>query len=247
MMKHAICLLPLLAGFSAAAATYNVSTEFSSQTNTQTSLWSYRFNTTGQHDNAYRLMTTSGNIQTELGAFVNHSLGPSSSPTLFAGRFPCWFTPSARQLAPLFCNNGSTNNAIASFRASGTAVVTTRITAAQSLEIVPPPAGLAVVSFLVPTAGMATILYQFTPNDYSCALPGSSVAADGIVWSVDKNAEIATTGKLFSTTAMSLASTGSQNLSFAVNVGDRINFVVAPNQNNPNCDSTVLSASITIS
>jgi len=247
MIKHAVCLLALLSGGSAAAATYDVSTQFSTQTNTQTSLWSYRFSTTTQHNNAYRLMTTSGNIHTELGAFVNHSVGPSSRPKLSNASFPCWFTPSGPQLAPLFCNNGSINNAIAAFRASGTAVVTTRITAAQSLEIVPPPTGLAVVSFLVPTAGTATILYQFTPNDYSCALPGSELVADGIVWSVDKNAEIATTGKLFSTSAMSLASTGSQNLSFPVNVGDRINFVVAPNKNNPNCDSTVLSASITIS
>jgi len=247
MMTYATCALALLAGCgSAAAATYDLSAQFSTSANTPTSTWSYRFNTTGLHDNAYSLLTSSGYIHRELGAFVTRTVGPDSRPRLAEASFPCWFTPSGPDLAPLFCNNASTNNAIASFRARDTAVFTARVTPPHSVQFSPPAQGLSAISFLVPTAGLATIIFQFTPNDYSCALPGSRVPADGIVWSVDKNTEIVTTGKLYSTSAMSLATTGSQNLSFPVAVGDRINFVIAPNKGNANCDSTVLTATITI-
>jgi hypothetical protein len=230
----------------ACATTYNASDEFSIAANSQSSLWSYRFNTTGVHDNDYSLMISSGHIRNELGAFVAHADGPASKPVLAAMTFPCWFTPKAPGLAPLFCNNPSINNAVASFRTAGTTVFTSRITPAQSIQFSPPAKGLSAVSFLVPAGGTATILYQFTPNDYSCALPGSRVSADGIVWSVDKNTETVTWGTLYTTSATSLATTGFQNVSFPVEKGDRINFIIAPNKGNANCTSTVLNATITI-
>jgi hypothetical protein len=247
MIRQGLAALAVLAPLRGAnATTYNASAEFSISANSQTSLWSYRFNTTGVHDNSYSLMTSSGRIHNELGAFVVHSAGPASTPTLATANFACWFTPEAPSLSPLFCNNPTINNAIASFRTRGTLVVTSRVTPAQTIQFSPHPKGLSAVSFLVPTAGQATILYQFTPNDYSCALPGSTFTADGILWSVDKNAETVTGGALTTTSAMSLATTGSQNVSFPVNQGDRINFIIAPNKRNANCTSTVLNATITI-
>jgi hypothetical protein len=247
MIRQGLGALAMLAPLGGACATsYNVSTEFSISTNTQTSLWSYRFNTTGVHDNNYSLMATSGNIRNELGAFLANANGPSTTPTLGDASFPCWFTPAGAGLTPLFCNNATSNNAIASFRKGASTIFTARITPAGTVQFSPPPAGLSVVSFLVPAAGMATILYQFTPNDYSCSLPGSDVTADGITWSVDKNAETVTYGTLYTTSAMSLATTGSDNVSFPVNRGDRINFIIAPNKGNANCTSTVLNATISI-
>jgi len=230
----------------ACATTYNASAGFSVTSNSQTSLWSYRFNSTGVHDNNYSLMTSSSRILNELGAFIVHADGPASKPVLEEARFPCWFTPKAPQRMPSFCNNPSINNAIATFRAAGTAVFTARVTPAQTIQFSPDPKGLSAVSFLVPVAGMATVLYQFTPNDYSCALPGSGLTADGIIWSVDKNAETVTWGTLTTTSAMSLATTGSDNVSFPVNKGDRINFIIAPNKGNANCTSTVLNATVII-
>jgi hypothetical protein len=230
----------------ACAATYNVSSGFSISSNTQTSLWSYRFSTSTAHTNNYSLMTTSGNLVNELGAFITNANGPATKPVLSVASFPCWFTTNGPGLAPLFCNNPSVNNAIASFLAGKSTVYTARVTPAETVQFTPPATGLSVVSFLVPKSGMATILYQFTPNDYSCALPGSGVTADGINWYVDKNTETVTWGTLYTTSAMSLATTGADNVSFSVNQGDRINFIIAPNKGNANCTSTVLSATITI-
>lgn len=247
MMRQSLGALAVLAPLSYAnATTYNLSAEFSISTNTQTSLWSYRYSTSTAHTNNYTLMTTSGNIVNELGAFVVNSNGPAAKPILTLASFPCWFTPTGPGLAPLFCNNPTNNNAIASFRTGSAAVDTARITPAETVQVSPPATGLSVVSFLAPVAGTATILYQFTPNDYSCALPGSGLTADGINWYVDKNTETVTWGTLYTTSAMSLATTGAQNVSFPVNKGDRINFVVAPNRGNANCTSTVLNVSISI-
>jgi hypothetical protein len=242
----AAVLAAVAPGRAADAATYDLVSEFSIASNSNTSTWSYRFNTTGAHNNNYELMSTSGDLHGTLGALVWPANVRDTRFTLTGGLYPCWYTPSGPALAPRFCNNASGNNAVDSFRPGRSRIYAARVTPAQSMAIAPPPQGLAVVSFLVPNNGTATIYFTFMPNDYSCELAGSGVTADGIAWSVDRNSTSLSHGVLFSTSPLTLASTGSLNLTTAVTAGERINFTVAPNNGNANCDTTVLTASIVL-
>jgi hypothetical protein len=228
------------------AATYDLVSEFSTTSNSNTSTWSYRFNTTGAHNNNYELMSTAGSLHGTLGALVWPTNVRDTRFTLTGGSYPCWYTPSGPALAPRFCNNGSANNAVDSFRPGRSRIYAARVTPARSMALAPPAQGLAVVSFLVPNNGTATIYFTFMPNDYSCELSGSGIKADGIVWSVDRNSTILSHGVLFSTSPLTMASTGSLNLTTAVTAGERINFTVQPNDGNANCDTTVLTASIVL-
>lgn len=228
-----------------AATTYDLSKDFSTTVNSAKSVWAFGFNTSGAHDGKYTLMKTSADLLGQLGVFLAPSYANPGKTRLTTGSFPCWYTPSAATLAPSFCNNPSANNAIDSFRLGKSVLYTARIAPAQSVTIEPPPKGLAVVSFLVPQSGNVNVLFEFTPNDYSCYLPGSGTKADGIVWSVDRNTELLTYGPLYTTSAMDIGSTGVVNLTVSVNKGDRLNFTVAGNNGNANCSSTVLTAVLT--
>jgi hypothetical protein len=242
LTQFSILLLP---GRVMAADTYDMSADFSTSVNTDKSVWAYGYNVTGAHDGKYTLMTSSADLRGQLGVFLAPSANPGKT-RLITNAFPCWYTPAATTLAPSFCNNPSTNNAVASFRLGKSALYTARIAPAHSVTIEPPPHGLAVVSFLVPRGGNVNVLFEFTPNDYSCYLPGSGAKADGIVWSVDRNTEMLTYGPLASTSAMDIGTTGVVNLTVAVNQGDRLNFTVAGNNGNVNCNSTILTARLTV-
>src|SRR5205085_12132466 len=82
---------------------------------------------------------------------------------------------------------------------------------------------VAVVSFLSPKSGTATVSYSFT--DIDCH------GGNGINWHVDKNSGLKTdlaSGFLQSTrcTDTRYATTGAHSLQVAVRKGDRINFVI---------------------
>ncbi len=246
-LAYILSLVPLAMAsglFSRAlAATYNAVTQFSIKANSDTSLWSYRVNSTGVHDNNYSLLPESGNINK--GVFLVPNAKASVGYSLKVALLPCWVTTSNPSGPPSVCANKTDYNVLED-GTLGSAIHSNLVSPAQHIRFHPPMPGLTVVSFLAPATGLATIQYDFTPIDYSCSLPSSGYTADGIVWSVDSNTTILATGTLQSTSATDVATTGSQTISAQVSKGDRINFTIAPNNGNANCDTTVLSASITL-
>jgi hypothetical protein len=102
-----------------------------------------------------------------------------------------------------------------------------------------PPQGnsLAVVSWLSPVTGLADIEFSFTDIDPN--------GGSGINYFVDRNNLI---GQLAGGTLANGGSTGVVSLTdVAINVGDRINFVVDPGIGGGNeFDSTALTATITV-
>ncbi len=236
--------LALIETEEANAVTYDVVDQFSVQVNSNSSRWSYRFNTTGIHDNDYTLMTVSGDLPDQLGAFLKLFPGSTTKETVINAKFPCWYTPNGPSITPDFCVNRSNNNGLYTY-SIGTTLMATQVFPAQHLSYHPPATGLSAVSFLAPRGGDATIAYDFTPINYACQLPGGP-GSQGIVWSVDLNTETMATGTLLTTSPTDIATTGNQTLTVAVRKDDRINFIIAPNKGDPLCDTTVLTATITL-
>jgi hypothetical protein len=208
----------LAAGTVHAAAVYDAAKQFSKVSNTSTSTWSYRFNTTDVRDGNYTLLpnvvvdskdwTTKRNGKT---VKVKASLWES-------GAFP---EVTANQSKQTYTAN------------FGFGVVTWP---AHTVYMHPDTTGDDVLSFLAPKRGKLNIAYSFTDID--------PYGGNGILWYVDHNAGSSgdlATGMLDSTDTID--TTGVKHLTVSMNKGDRINFIVDSDAD-ISYDSTAVTAVI---
>jgi hypothetical protein len=207
---------------SAYAKTSDAVKKFTTKANSNTTAWSYRAGDTGGHDGNYTLLTNVGTLDvTKNGKALTLKI---------------WDTPSQGYGVPLFYADKSG----VAYQAPSNAPFNVP---AHTL-VYHPGYGLvpAVLSFLAPKAGTATVNYDYTHLDWTCS------SGQGILWSIEKNfgnGSLAN-GKLFSPNAQDIDTTGPQVLTVAVAKGDRINFILDPVANPPSCDSTGLQASVSI-
>jgi hypothetical protein len=207
----------------ATAKTYNAVKQFTTTTNSDTSTWSYRASDGGGHDGNYALLTNVGTI----------SVMKNGRPKTL----PDWYTPSADFGVPIYWANKS---------AAQVTTVSNGDTIsfpAQTLVYHPGYDNVsAVLSFLAPKSGTATINYDYTHLDWSCGAEGV-----GIAWSIEKNFGngALASGHLYSPNAQNIDTTGPQTTSVAVVAGDRINFII-DGANPPYCDSTGLAATVSV-
>jgi hypothetical protein len=218
-----IGLVVMFLAVGAYAQTFSAVNDFSNTINTATSLWSYRYNTTGTRDGNYRLMP---------GTYIDSSqwynwgdlLGlaiwapdPSSStcPCFFVNKFP----------RPLISNYGF-----------GPIVLP-----AQSIFLNPANSAIgdAVLSFRAPETGTVTVNYSFTNID--------PYGSTGVNWYIDLNSGLS--GDLYSGTVRStpgnVGTTGEQSFQIAVSQGDRLNFIITGSDGSYSFDSTAMMATIT--
>ncbi len=221
----ALAYIGLLFTFLAAGAraqTYSAAPSYSPTTNTDTSPWSYRYNTTGTRDGNYALLTyaahggstwTSGGKKVAMSSWFSQPGGTSC---------PC--VGANRRTLPLTTNYGH-----------GPVVL-------PSLSIFVHPSttsnvGETVLSFLVPKDGKVTVTYSFTDID--------PYGGNGINWYVDLNSGVngdLHSGSVYSTPGH-IAATGARHFDIQVAKGDRINFVIDSN-NDFSYDSTAVRATV---
>jgi len=209
-------------------ANYSAVTQFSYTDNSDTSIWSYRYNDTKNHDNNYTLL---------------------SAVTAEAETSYCQ-AGTTQQVPAKFWNTGSKSVPIVGVDKTATEWTfcgTDDPWYAHSLLMHPGPGvdgaasgGLVVVSFLVPADGTATIKF-----DFSHIQPCSGSGTKGIVWSIDLNASTLASGHLWTKSTADIATTGVRHGTMAVHLGDRINFTVTP-ADQYYCNSTTLSAGIRV-
>jgi hypothetical protein len=223
-MKHASVLI-VMAGFAALAGaakatTYNAVSQFSDTVNSDTSKWSYRFNTTGTRDGNYALM-------------------PSTSPSGAQ-----WYRGKAKAKVTIWTQSGPDSSANMAANKNAMAQTAnfccgTVTWPAHSIYANPSSPGDDVLSFLAPKTGTATVQFSFTDID--------PYGGNGIRWYVDLNAGTSgdlASGSLDSTSPSSLSTTGVQSIVVPVVKGDRINFIIDADGDD-SFDSTAITATIT--
>ncbi len=204
----------------AQAATYDAVKSFSNTVNTATSRWSYSYNATGTRDGNYTLLpgTVADDTQWHKGKALV--------------KVPVWESPAGPSYADYAAVNKSSVGWTANF-CCGTVTWP-----AHSIYLNPAYNGVGdtVVSFLAPKSGTASVSYSFSHIDPH--------GGNGISWFVDLNSGLS--GDLASGTLSSaLSTTGTLTLTVAVKKGDRVNFIVSPNDGNPTYESSVMTATIT--
>jgi uncharacterized repeat protein (TIGR03803 family) len=198
---------------------YDAVADFSVECNTNTSRWSYRYNTTGSRDGNYSLLPyvePSGTQWYENDEPIKLSMW-FSYPDNANG--PCMFANKDHsQLTEL---NGEI--------------------ALPPLSIYEHPSTLSgtsdtVLTFLAPNAGEVKVTYSFTHIDAD--------GGQGIDWYIDLNSGV--NGDLYSGYLPCCKVNGTGPLHFDVEVkkGDRINFIVAAHNGDFDYDSTALTASV---
>jgi hypothetical protein len=201
------------------AQTYDAVGGFSTTKNTDKSIWSYRYNTSGTRDGNYSLLSSFGinNNQWHLGKkLVSVPYWLPSNPSVC----PCiWVNKHSLQLTANFCCGIIDLPA----RSLGAHPSTTS------------NIGDTVLSFLVPKAGTVTVTYSFTDID--------PYGGNGIDWYVDLNSGL--NGDLASgfldSTPGNIETTGVQQFTIAVQKGDRINLII-DSRGDFHFDSTALTA-----
>ena len=194
--------LAALAAPAAQAKTYNAVAQYSAVSNTDTQHWSYRYST-GARDGNYALLPLAS---TDAADWQND--GGTTVPLDY------WSNPGFNY--PLISAN-TTRKRLHRDYGYGNVYL-----APKSLFI-DPGYQVAVVSFLSPKRGTATVTYSFT--DIDCH------GGNGIDWYVDKNSGLTrdlASGVLASTNCddTQYATTGVQQLQVKVRKGDRINFII---------------------
>lgn len=206
----------------ACAQIYTAAGGFSAATNTDTSRWSYRYNTTGTRDGNYTLLPISEPTDATWynwgDAFVPNRWYPQPVDVC-----PC-IGPVNKLTIPLVSNFGF-----------GPIIAPAR-------SIIEHPSsssdvGDTVISFLVPKAGTVTVTYSFTDID--------PYGGNGVNWYVDLNSGVS--GDLYWGTVDStpghLSTTGDKKFQVTVAEGDRLNFIIDSN-GNFDFDSTAMRAII---
>jgi len=211
----------LVAG--AYAQTYNAAANFSSTVNSNSSHWSYRYNTTGTRDGDYTLLTFT----------APPSPGWSDGSGPVAETY--WFVTASNEVCPCLGANQLAVPLTTNYCCGPV------ILPAGSIFEHPSTLGDlgdTVLSFLVFMSGTVTVNYSFTDID--------PYGGNGINWYVDLNSGVA--GDLFSGTVDStpghISTTGPQSFRLQVIKGDRINFVIDAN-GDASYDSTAIRASVT--
>jgi hypothetical protein len=188
------------------AQTYNAATGFSTKTNTDTSLWSYRYNTTGTRDGNYTLLP-----YVERWGYQWYN--DQGEKIVKFG----WFAQPSNGTYPGICANKRATP-ITTYYGSHRIVLPKRSIFEHPSTI--STVGDTVLSFLVPTSGTVTVKFRFTDID--------PYGGNGINWYVDLNSEI--NGDLYSGRVHShsghIATTGTRSFQIAVVEGDRLNFVI---------------------
>jgi hypothetical protein len=221
LARFGLVLALLVVG--AQAQTYNAADQFSSTTNTDTSRWSYRYNTTGTRDGNYMLLTyveEAGNVDW------------SYWGKLIA--LPGWFSQPTAAFCPYITANQFSMPLEVNFGAGPIIVPARSIIGHPSTTS---DVGDTVVSFLVPKAGTVTVTYSFTDID--------PYGGNGVNWYVDLNSGAA--GDLYSGTVDSTpghVGTATKSFQIAVSQGDRLNFIIDSN-GDYGFDSTAVRATIT--
>jgi hypothetical protein len=223
-------ILPTLARFGlvlallvvgAQAQTYNAADQFSTTTNTDTSRWSYRYNTTGTRDGNYMLLP------------YNVSTGATWYDWGKGILLPPWFSQSDSSNGPCIYANQLSIPLISNF-GFGPIVLPARSIGANPSTT--SDVGDTVLSFLVPKAGTVTVTYSFTDID--------PYGGNGINWYIDLDSGAA--GDLYSGTVDSTpghVGTAAGSFQLSVSQGDRLNFVIDSN-NNYDFDTTALRVTI---
>lgn len=203
------------------ARTFDAVAQFSATSNTETQTWSYRYSESGLRDGAYTLLPEVTPVdlwQTDDGTTVTLSL---------------WNNPDL--VYPVISANTTTTRLHRNYCCGNVYLAPRSI-------FVDPGTQVAVLSFLAPTGGQATVTYSFT--DIDCH------GGNGINWYVDKNSGLQrdlASGFLQSTNCddSQYATTGLQTLSVRVKKGDRINFIIE-NAGDYFFDSSELTATISL-
>jgi hypothetical protein len=221
LARIGLALIFLVAG--AYAQTYSAVYGFSTETNSDTSRWSYRYNTTGTRDGNYTLLPYN-----EPGISTWYDWGEPI-------QLPTWFSEPSNAACPCIGANKLARPLISNF---GFGPI---IGPAQSIlehPSVTSDVGDTVLSFLVPKTGTVTVTYSFTSID--------PYGSTGIDWYIDLNTGLG--GDLYSgrvrSTRGHIGNTGKQSFQVAVSQGDRLNFIISSDGNYDN-DSTALRAIIT--
>ncbi len=206
------------------AQTYNAATGFSTKINTDSSLWSYRYNTTGTRDGNYALLPYVEHASTQWYNDQDKKIAKLG-----------WFAQPSNQNGPcIFTNKRATP--IITYSGRDRLVLPKRSIYEHPSTV--GTVGDTVLSFLVPTTGTVTVKYRFTDID--------RYGGNGINWYVDLNSAI--NGDLYSGTVDSYGrdkgTTGIQSFQIAVVEGDRLNFVIDSN-GDYYFDSTAITAIIT--
>jgi hypothetical protein len=203
------------------AQTYSAVTDFSTETNTDTSPWSYRYNNTGTRDGNYTLLP-----------YVE----PSSPQWYDQGKKVAvfsWFPQPKNTYCPCIEANKSTSPLTANYGHGPIVLPSLSILEHPSTSS---PVGDTVLSFLVPKKGKVTVTYSFTDID--------PYGGNGINWYVDLNSGV---GDLYSGTVHSTAgridSSGQRHFEVEVVKGDKLNFVIDSN-GDFGYDSTAVRATV---
>jgi hypothetical protein len=211
--------LAALAAPAAQAKTYNAVAQYSAVSNTDTQHWSYRYST-GARDGNYALLplaSTDTRWQTDGGA---------TAPLDF------WSNPGFNY--PLISANTTRKRLHRDYNGFGNVYL------APNLLFIDPGYQIAVISFLSPRRGTATVTYSFT--DIDCH------GGNGIAWYVDKNSGLTrdlASGSLTSTNCddTQYATTEIRSLQVKGGKGDRINFVI-DNAGDSSADSSAMTATV---
>jgi len=211
-------ILTLLA-IAASAQTYDAARQFSLKINTDTSRWSYRYNTTGTRDGNYTLLTDVErfgskwyNDKGKEVAVYNWQVDPTTGPAIFANK----------RNSPIHTNYCCGRVVLPKWSIFNHPTTSTHL-------------GDSVLSFLVPTGGTVTVKYRFTDID--------PWGGNGIRWYVDLNSGVngdLYSGKLHSTPGH-IRTTGTRTFQIQVAKGDRLNFIIDSNSD-WNFDSTAVIA-----
>jgi hypothetical protein len=220
LARFGLVLALLVVG--AQAQTYNAADQFSTTTNTDTSRWSYRYNTTGTRDGNYMLLPY--NVPT--GSATWYDWG---KPILL----PPWFSESDASSCPCIYANQFSIPLIVNL-GFGPIVLPARSIGEHPSTT--STVGDTVLSFLAPKAGTVAVTYSFTDID--------PYGGNGVNWYVDLNSGAA--GDLYSGTVDSTpghvgATTGSFQI--VVSQGDRLNFIIDSN-NNYDFDTTAVRVTV---
>jgi hypothetical protein len=225
LFAYAVCmgltLVVLVAG--AHAQIFNAAADFSSTVNSNTSRWSYRYNTSGTRDGAYTLLTFTA---PPLPGWSDSS-GPV--PETY------WFVTPSNEFCPCLGANQLAVPLTTNYCCGPVVLPVGSIFEHPSTL---GDLGDTVLSFLAHAAGVVTVNYSFTDID--------PYGGNGINWYVDLNSGVG--GDLFSGTVDStpghISTTGPQSFKLQVAQGDRINFVIDAN-GDASYDSTAIRASVT--